>query len=195
MSLTVTDLTMENWSAIDDAWRSQLPSNEIPPSKQLMKKVIGFHFNGRKSIHITFEDCNVVPSYLGALRTLKKLDLSANFLKEIPEALCCLKNLTELNVSINNITRLPENISMMSRLKILEADFNQLTYLPDTLSALTRLQKLCLYSNKALVNIPFKTLMSLPSLKHITVSETAIPDEQRRQLEKRFPYHSCSKIS
>ena len=75
------------------------------------------------------------------VKTLKKLDLRYNELKELPESIGELVNLQKLDLGYNKLKKLPESIKNLKKLKLLKLERNKLSeeeqakikeWLPDT---------------------------------------------------------------
>jgi len=107
-----------------------------------------------------------IPTYIGFLKRLKKLDLKVNKIKKIPDSIGKLISLKELDLSNNQIQVIPESISAMGSLNVLNLRHNNLTSLPDNFGKLKKLKYLDLSHNK-LMNFPqsFKNLGNLKYLK------------------------------
>ena len=106
-----------------------------------------------------------LPKSIGALDTLKILNLNYNQLKTLPEEIGEPLFLEKLLVKNNNITTLPETIGALTRLRHLNFTRNELDLLPCSITELKRLKLLNLNFNN-LQNLPnkFGDLMSLEKI-------------------------------
>lgn len=100
-----------------------------------------------------YQSLKTVPSELGQLQNLNKLNLNCNHLTYIPIELCQLSNLRQLYLCDNQLTHIPIEINQLYNLQSLELQYNKLTNIPVQLCKLTNLQRLTLNNNK-LESIP-----------------------------------------
>jgi hypothetical protein len=86
---------------------------------------------------------------IGSVKTLKRLDLSNNYLKKYPIQLCDLPVLESLNLSSNNIdeTVLPDEVAKYENLIELILDSNKFKKLPKCIAKLKKLTRLSIRSN------------------------------------------------
>jgi Leucine-rich repeat (LRR) protein len=160
--------------------------------EQNMRLWKGIHLNGQgkvKSIEIKRKGISVIPSEIGLLTDLIKLDLAGNNIKVIPSEIGQLTNLNVLDLWGNNITELPSEISQLKMLAILKLNSNQLSILPTEIGELTSLTNLELSDNK-LTNLP-KEMGQLNKLSILYLSNnnlTEIPIElgQLKNLTRLF---------
>jgi len=89
----------------------------------------------------------VVPPFAFTVKTLTRLDLSHNCLREVPEDIGVLKNLRELWLSHNSLEELPENLGLLLSLKSLDLQYNQLINLPESIGRLEKIVDLDLRNN------------------------------------------------
>lgn len=71
------------------------------------------------------------PEDVKALKMLKHLDLSINYLVEIPDFLGSMSHLKQLNLSRNQLESLPQGLGFLPCLEVLNLSQNKLTDLPD----------------------------------------------------------------
>jgi len=94
--------------------------------------------------------------------------LSSNMLVSLPDYIGLLKSLKVLNVSANKLKALPDSISRCSALIELDTSFNQLTYLPTNIgNELVNLQKFFVHLNK-LRSLP-SSICEMESLRVLDV--------------------------
>jgi hypothetical protein len=124
-----------------------------------------------------------LPAELGALTRLRKLDLSeCSGLTALPAELGALTRLRELDLSeCSGLTALPAELGALTRLRELDlSECSGLTALPAGLGALTGLRKLDLSSCFGLPALPAE-LGALTGLRKLDLSEcsglTALPAE------------------
>jgi Leucine-rich repeat (LRR) protein len=95
-----------------------------------------------------------LPSEIGQLSQLQKLNLSNNHLTALLAEIKQLSQLQELWLSENKLTTLPAEIGQLSHLYILNLSFNQLTIIPAEIWQLTKL---------AVLNLSHNQLTALPA--------------------------------
>ncbi|KAG2370820.1 hypothetical protein C9374_013824 [Naegleria lovaniensis] len=114
-----------------------------------------------------------------ALKSLTRLNLNNNCIREFPIEICFLTNLTELFIMNNQLTTIPPEISSLKTLVALWFDNNQLETLPKEIGELHNLLSISLYRNK-LKFLPSE-LSNLTSLRMLSVADNPdlqnIPDE------------------
>ncbi|MEE1964637.1 leucine-rich repeat domain-containing protein, partial [Allomuricauda taeanensis] len=123
-------------------------------------------------------DLKVLPSKIGDLTALKKLDLGYNQLANIPDSIGDLTVLASLDLRFNKLTSIPAKIENLTALTFLSLGFNQLTEIPpSSIDKLTALTSLSLYNNQ-LTEIP-DSIGDLTALTSLSLGEnklTKIPD-------------------
>ena len=152
----------------------------IPLLDELKPNLMGYTCENGEISGLSIFKCglNAIPPKVMMLKTLKKLFLRRNNIKELPEYIGFLSNLELLDLRINEITALPRSIGLLSKLKYLNLSSNNLFSLPSSIGNLSALTKLNLNNNK-LKAIPdsLDNLMYLKELKikanfWITLSES-----------------------
>ncbi len=91
-----------------------------------------------------------LPSEIGQLQQLQKLDLHVNQLSSLPAEIWQLQQLRELNLRGNQLTALPAEIGQLQHLYGLRLIGNQLTSLPEEIAQLRRLERLDIRRNPKL---------------------------------------------
>jgi len=134
----------------------------------------------------TFFDCSenlieYLPPTLSLATRLQSLNLWDNNLSVLPP-IDQLTELYHLNCSFNLFESLPINLEKCTKLVELDFSFNHLTSIPEELKTLSNLQVLNCSGNNALNIVPF-LLLELPNSCEINLSETAISDTRRDELE------------
>ncbi|XP_056313989.1 E3 ubiquitin-protein ligase LRSAM1 [Danio aesculapii] len=119
---------------------SEVPSCAFSMCKVLQKKVLILHTNDLRSL---------VPKgcCLGALATLKVLDLHENKLTSLPDDIGQLSSLQVLNVEKNQIKQLPDTIGGLLHLQTLNVKGNCLTVLPVSVGRMSSLRTLDISEN------------------------------------------------
>ena len=102
-------------------------------------RLVGLHFENRGLTYI--------PSAIGELSDLTKLNLSLNGLTSLPPEISKLTQLTELLVIDNKLTNLPPEIGKLTQLTVLGISDNLLTSLPPEIGNLTQLTFLIISTN------------------------------------------------
>lgn len=109
---------------------------------------------------------------LSEFKSLKRLLLYQNKLRDLPESIGELINLEELYLNMNQLTGLPESIKNLTNLKTLYLYMNQLEEFPPGLRGLTSLEELDIYENP-ISSVP-EWISELSSLKRLYLSDTKI---------------------
>lgn len=137
---------------------SEVPSCAFSMCKVLQKKVLILHTNDLRSL---------VPKgcCLGALATLKVLDLHENKLTSLPDEIGQLSSLQVLNAEKNQIKQLPDTIGGLLHLQTLNVKGNCLTVLPVSVGRMSSLRTLDISEN-SIRELP-KELASVRTLESL----------------------------
>ena len=81
-------------------------------------------------VYLFVNSLTSLPSAIGALTGLKRLELGSNAITSLPTEIGALTALTLLALSVNQITALPSEITALTNLDDLYLQFNQLTAVP-----------------------------------------------------------------
>jgi len=145
-----------------------IKDNEVYKIKEIPEEL----FKLKKLKELTIGDGNrigydkkisIIPTSIGKLSELEKLQLDGNQIKELPNELFQLKKLKELSFNLNDIETIPSAIGNLSELELLSIDSNGIKKLPDELFNLKKLKELKLRSN-LIEEIP-------PSIENLTELE------------------------
>uniref|UniRef100_A0A8C2BRK5 Leucine rich repeat and sterile alpha motif containing 1 n=1 Tax=Cyprinus carpio TaxID=7962 RepID=A0A8C2BRK5_CYPCA len=119
---------------------TEVPSSAFSLCKVLQKKVLILHGNDLRSL---------VPKgcCIGALATLKVLDLHENKLTSLPDDIGKLLSLQVLNVEKNRIKQLPDSIGDLRYLQTLNVKENRLTVIPVSVGHMSSLRTLDISEN------------------------------------------------
>ena len=118
-----------------------------------------------------------LPSSIGGLTGLTRLDLENNQLTTLPENIGNLTKLNTLDLGGNELTTLPKSIGNLTNLKELDLQRNELMTLPESIGNLTNLNTLYLYFNK-LTTLP-ESIGNLTNLNTLSLTNnklTTLPD-------------------
>lgn len=99
------------------------------------------------------DNIKLIPSEIGLLANLIKLNLSGNRIASIPSEIGFLNQLSTLDLSHNKITFLPTEIGKLTDLQEIHLEGNRLTSLPTEIGLLINLKVLIANSNN-LASIP-----------------------------------------
>uniref|UniRef100_A0A8C1SBU5 Leucine rich repeat and sterile alpha motif containing 1 n=1 Tax=Cyprinus carpio TaxID=7962 RepID=A0A8C1SBU5_CYPCA len=137
---------------------TEVPSSAFSLCKVLQKKVLILHGNDLRSL---------VPKgcFIGALATLKVLDLHENKLTSLPDDIGKLLSLQVLNVEKNRIKQLPDSIGDLRYLQTLNVKENRLTVIPVSVGHMSSLRTLDISEN-SIRELP-KELASVRTLESL----------------------------
>ncbi|GAA0165981.1 scaffold/adaptor protein [Lithospermum erythrorhizon] len=135
-----------------------------------------------------------LPSAIGMLGNLRRLDISHNKLTSFPDEIGLLTRLEVLKASNNRISYIPQSIGTCISLVEVHLSFNLLTELPSTFGELKDLKLLYLCNNglKTLPSTLFKNCLQLSTLD---LHGTEITNDLLRQFEgwEEFEERRCLK--
>ena len=152
-----------------------------------------------KSIYLDLFNKNLtfIPTEIGQLTNLRRLDISGNQLVSLPKEIGSLTNLRELDLNSNQLIDLPKEIGQLTKLTRLDIKHNQLVNLPKEIGNLLDLRELDIQYNK-LTDLPVEIgqltelrefyisnnpwLYLLPEIRRLTVGE--IINFYRQKLEQ-----------
>jgi Leucine-rich repeat (LRR) protein len=117
---------------------------------------------------------STIPSDIGRLTNLERLDLAQNSVSAIPPEIGELRKLRHLNLRNNYLTELPGAIGALQALEVLDLSYNQLAELPAEVGNLRNLRELYLNSN-ALGALP----PELCGLRNLRVLDLGNYDQQK----------------
>ena len=136
------------------------------------------------SLKMSHNDINIIPEWIGTLKSLKYLDLSYNTIKNIPESIGLLNSLEELNLQGNNLQEIPPSLGLLISLKRLRLSNNNIREIPDSMGSLALLQDLDLKNNN-IQELP-ESMRELNSLISLNLKGNGIQrlQESMSSLEK-----------
>jgi len=100
-----------------------------------------------RKLNLDGNKLTTLPNEIGKLENLEILSVQRNFLVELPLTLGDLKSLTVLNLSGNQLNALPQAIFTWSNLEILDLSTNKLRELPEEIGELRSLRYLYVQEN------------------------------------------------
>jgi len=113
-----------------------------------------------------------LPSYFGAFKSMRTLNVSSNFLDSFPKFLCDLGSLVDIDMSFNGIASIPDEIGNLKNLERFVITNNRLAgSLPATFSQLLNLKE---------VDVRYNTLSSidvvaqLPKVEQISADHNSV---------------------
>ncbi|CAH8538922.1 unnamed protein product [Schistosoma bovis] len=110
-----------------------------------------------------------LPSSIGELTKLVKLDLSFNHITFLPDSIGKCTSLRDLNLQHNQLTKLPDSIGNLVNLCRLSIKYNQLVEIPASLANCVKLDEFNVENNQ-LSSLPNNLLSCLHNLLNITLS-------------------------
>jgi len=119
-------------------------------------------------LNLSYNQLIQLPESIRELVSLRDLDLSYNKLSQLSKSIGGLVSLKALDLSYNELSQLPESIGLIRSLKTLSLFDNQLTSLPESIGELVSLESLSL-GNNPLKELP-KSIETLISLKSLSMS-------------------------
>lgn len=109
-------------------------------------------------------DLTTMPSEIGTLDALQKLNISTNSFSSIPKEIGKLKKLTDLTGSMfGNAETLPDEITHLQKLDTLCLPYNQISSLPQDFGHLEKLKYIRLYQNH-LTQLPQSIIYLTPKV-------------------------------
>jgi Leucine-rich repeat (LRR) protein len=148
------------------------------------------------SLYLSHNELTTIPTEIGNLINLQKLDLSYNEITKIPVEICNILNLQILYMSCNKLTTLPNEISNLINLQELGLKNNDLTTINKEICNLINLKYLNLSNNK-LTTIP-NEISNLINLQHLCFENnnlTTIPIEIGNLIKLQILYLYKNKIT
>ncbi|KAF9105623.1 hypothetical protein BGX29_011828 [Mortierella sp. GBA35] len=110
-------------------------------------------------------DLKALPSQLGSLKTLRRLNMAINKIEEIPPSIGQLQLLEWLNLNDNKLVTLPSTMDQMQKLVKMGIVQNKLQTLPEALARMNRLYKLdCRRNEIEYLPSAFKDMQEIHSL-------------------------------
>lgn len=100
-----------------------------------------------KEIHYEFTGVAMLPSSIGNMKTVVKLDLSFNNISWFPKEFTNMKNLEILIIRRSQLISLPDDIDRLSKLREIHVENNCLCSLPDSLVKMDSLEVVDVYNN------------------------------------------------
>lgn len=93
-----------------------------------------------KVLRIVSRFLQALPADFGNLKSLKEATISGQ-LTELPSGIGHLKNVTKLDLSFNSLRRIPREIIGCEKLSLLDLSYNPLEYLPPELAKMPKLKR------------------------------------------------------
>ena len=152
------------------AWRS----DSLGDTTEAVRRVRAMLQGNEKSLNWSNLRLTTLPSCLGQLSDLEKLDVSHNLLTELPEELGQLVNLKELDAQGNRLENVTEAVTQLVNLKQLVLENNHLTALPIHLDRMLALRELRVNKNR-LTALPLE-IAELTGLLEINAAENCIKE-------------------
>ena len=150
--------------------------NELPNSITQIKNL--------NAIYISSNRLTKLPSSIGTLNKLKRLELNGNYIKQIPNEPLNFRDDATVYLRSNKIEYLPNNFSN-SNFSVLDLSRNPIKALPENFGNLKNLTNLVI-ENTDLVDFP-NTFSDLKKLKVVSLVNTKIPIEKIKEMEKKLP--------
>jgi len=127
-----------------------------------------FKFTALKGLFLKGNALKEIPQEIGTLSELVELNIADNIdLGSIPSGIGSLRNLKKLDIRYCGLTELPPEIGNLKNLEYLQMWGNGFVELPNAITELTNLKELYLNNNK-LTTIPYN-MIKMDNLKYIDV--------------------------
>lgn len=127
-----------------------------------------------------------LPAGIGALKSLRYLDLSNMDLCILPESFSFLRNLVTLNLSLNRLKYFPLEIKGFVNLKSIDLSYNLIhTICPESVSVLPALESLNLEGNE--IKFLPKEMECLESLKDLNLKENLLGVVSQKLISNLLP--------
>ncbi|XP_020817814.1 leucine-rich repeat-containing protein 40 isoform X5 [Drosophila serrata] len=180
----------------EDAWWNQVPLTNLDLSSNTLTHLSPKIANLQHSLTVlTLHDNALVelPSEIGKLEKLMRLNVSHNKLKQLPRETYSLPELRHLNISYNEFNELDPDISDLHMLEFLDAGHNNIQSLPGGIGFLVRLTALLLPHNH-IKELP-PDLVNMRSLQKLDLMQndlTCLPEDMGllRKLECLYLQHN-----
>jgi Leucine-rich repeat (LRR) protein len=139
-----------------------------------------------------------LPLEMGEIKTLLRLSLANNYIKEIPKYVFVHANLTDLNLSGNQVATLPEEISSQSNLTLLDLSKNGCINNSSTYKNLLPLTGLKQLNVKGATTLP-ATLWNLKTVEVLDISDgtfekTELPAEANKNSLQKLTAFDCNNM-
>lgn len=134
------------------------------------------------AIHFSNTQLTKLPSNLGNLTNLDRLEIDGSEIVELPESITHLQNLRVLKLTYGKLGNLPDKIGDLKNLQFIYLDNNAIEALPESLANLEKLRTLDLGHNK-LTGIP-EGILELPELKELDLEGQYFDQELANKLKK-----------
>ena len=143
-------------------------------------------------VHSDVEFKSLLPTELGALKSLEKLTILNFDYREFPNWILGLKNLKSLTFRSNGVDTIPEEIGQLKLLSCLRIENCCVKDLPLALRELHELKQLSLSDNKYLERINLDCLPK--NLRVLNLVMTQVSEDHLLTIKKRFPSLTLNKF-
>lgn len=131
-----------------------------------------YRLQGLVSLKLANNRLTHLPSYFGAFKSMRTLNVSSNFLDTFPPFLCDLHGLVDIDMSFNAISTIPDEIGNLQALERFVITNNRISgSLPETFSQLSNLKEVDVRYN-ALSSID--VIAALPKVEQLSADHNAI---------------------
>ena len=110
--------------------------------------------DGLRKLNLEENEISSIPSEIGKLTSLRKLNLDKNEIRGVPSEIGKLTSLTKLSLYDNHLADLPCELGNLRSLTKLNLDNNRLSVLASNLANLTNLHTLWLDNNNLTIDVP-----------------------------------------
>ena len=175
-------------------------TNLITLNEMRLRPISGLHnllkrnFSANQTYSNVLKDTDLIER-IGNVKSLKRLDLSFNYLNQFPRRLCDLDQLEILNLTGNSLNEneFPLETEQLHRLIELTLDNNNLKSIPKCISKLKNLQRLSIRKN--LMN-HLNLIHHLKNLKFLILDSNLLThiEENIRMLEKLEVLHLSNNL-
>jgi adenylate cyclase len=155
------------------SWASRLTILDVSNNRlEQLEHAELYRLQGLISLKLANNRLTHLPSYFGAFKSMRTLNVSSNFLDTFPTFLCDLEGLVDIDMSFNAISAIPDEIGNLKSLERFVITNNRISgSLPESFSQLFNLKEVDVRYN-ALSSID--VIAALPRVEQLSADHNSI---------------------